>query len=93
MLGYNGGYTENTNNSTRFEELESRIIEALQARHRIPGVNEQLIVVGLSSIPIQDDLKSVNIGGRNVPVVVVIGQESGRVYHFALKAVLPDWEG
>jgi hypothetical protein len=39
---------------------------------------------------IQDELGGIYIGGKSIPVVMVVGNSTGRVYQFALKALLPE---
>jgi hypothetical protein len=76
--------------SRSYGELEPRILQALAQRQRLPGVNEPLTLIGITTLTLQDRLDVVSIGGKNIPIVIVVGTETGRIYQFALKALLPD---
>lgn len=73
-----------------FEELKPRILQALQQR-RIEGELTGLTLVdGFVMQGLQDRTNGIFIGGKSIPLVAVVGNTSGRMYYFALKALLPD---
>jgi hypothetical protein len=76
---------------TKFSDLEPRILAALQQKGNTLGLTEEpMDIVGMTSIMMQDDLGTYQIGGKSIPAVVVVGHNTGRVYQFAIKALLPD---
>jgi hypothetical protein len=77
----------------KYTDIESQILTALERKGQSLGLTpEPLNIIGMTSIQLQDDLSSIQFGGNSLPVVVVVGQNTGRVYQFALKALLPDLE-
>lgn len=75
-----------------FSEIKQQIHDALMERAKDAsiGITEDLgLVDGITSMPIFPNMGS----SENlfyIPHVILIGQKSGRMYLFALKALLPD---
>ncbi len=79
----------------KFEDIKSRIMEELKNRSSKIGINESVTLVeGFLNEPFSKELStSIMIGGPTVPMIMLVGNESGKVYLFALKALLKDvWE-
>ena len=78
----------------KFEEYKQRITNAIQTKLQaspIQGENGFTLVDGFIMQPINNELSGVFIlGGPLIPLVAVIGNTSGRMYYFAVKALLPD---
>ncbi|MBU0455855.1 MAG: hypothetical protein KKA99_03665 [Gammaproteobacteria bacterium] len=78
----------------KFEELKPRITDAIQAKLRqtpVLGENGFTIVEGFIMQPISNEMSgNIIIGGPSIPLVAIVGNTSGRMYYFALKALLPD---
>ena len=77
-----------------FSELKNEILEALNKVIADAGITEKVgLVDGFLNDPVTHELTdSLVIGGPRVPMVMLIGEKSGRVYLFALKILLPDLE-
>lgn len=76
--------------SIKFEEHKEKIIEALRARGNL-GISEPVTLVeGFVNQPIQNEISnSISIGGPSIPMVMLLGSNSGRIYYFALKVIMP----
>lgn len=80
----------------KFDEIKEKLQAALQNKLQLsPIPNEQgfSLIEGLMSLPLRSEYgNEIFLGGLNIPVVGIVGNTSGRVYTFALKALLPDIE-
>ena len=78
----------------KFEDYKQRLTDAIQAKLReapILGENGFTLVEGFIMQPINKELSGAMIlGGPTIPLVAVVGNTSGRMYYFAVKALLPD---
>ncbi|MFA5829313.1 MAG: hypothetical protein WC843_02355 [Candidatus Gracilibacteria bacterium] len=76
----------------KFSDHKAKIIEALNARGPQLGILEPIALVeGFINQPLQMEFTGgLVIGGPAIPMVAVVGNNSGRIYYFALKALLPD---
>lgn len=74
-----------------FEEYKQRIIDALKQKGNL-GIQEPVTLVdGFVNQPIQKEISgSLMIGGPAIPMIMLLGNNTGRVYFFALKAILLD---
>ena len=75
-----------------FTEIRPRIIAALQTRQVYLAINEPITLIdGFFQQPIQNEISgNMIIGGPAIPMIMVVGNNSGRLYYFALKHLLPD---
>ena len=75
-----------------FEDVKEEIEAALKDHAKKADIKEDLILIdGFVNEPLRAELTSaLIIGGPRVPMVMLVGEETGRVYFFALKALLPD---
>ena len=77
-----------------FEDYKQRITDAIQAKLRetpIHGENGFTLVEGFIMQQISKELSgNIIIGGPTIHLVAVVGNTSGRMYYFAVKAILPD---
>lgn len=75
----------------KFEEYKQRITDAVQARLQaapIAGENGFTLVEGFIMQPLTNEVSgSLVLGGPTIPLVAVVGNTSGRIYYFALKAL------
>ena len=75
----------------KFSDYKEKIIKALNEKAPQHGIQEPTILVdGFMNQPIQKE----SIGGLvidypAIPMVAVVGNNSGRIYFFALKKLLP----
>lgn len=78
----------------RFEDLKKDITQRLKERSLVIGIKESVAILeGFVMEPFKTELTGeFTVGGPTVPMVMLIGNESGRVYFFALKALLPELE-
>ena len=76
----------------KFEDIKQDILDALSERRS--KIEEPVTLLeGFVSEPFRKEISSeFVIGGPTVPMVVLLGRESGQLYLFALKAILPDIE-
>lgn len=74
----------------KFDDYKQKIIDALRAKGNL-GISEPVTLVdGFVNQPIQSELSSsLNIGGPAIPMIMLLGNNSGRIYYFALKALMP----
>jgi hypothetical protein len=74
-----------------FEDYKQRITDAVQAKLRavpIAGENGFSLVDGFIMQPLSNQVSgSIIIGGPTIPLVAIVGNTSGRMYYFALKAL------
>ncbi len=75
-----------------FQELKPEIDR--QLRTRLVSMPDEYsgftLVDGFVMQSVQEKLGGLYIGGKSIPMVMVIGNATGRVYYFALKALLPN---
>ncbi len=75
----------------RFEDYKQLITSAVQDRLRqapIQGEQGFTLVDGFIMQPLSGDISgTVVIGGPTIPLVAIVGNTSGRIYYFALKAL------
>jgi hypothetical protein len=77
-----------------FNVLQPQIIEALNAKFLISGAFPgetagYTLIDGFIIQSVQERPAGIVIGGKSVPLVAVVGNATGKVYYFALKALLP----
>ena len=74
----------------KFSSIKDDLIKTL--RNRELNIEEEVTLInGFFNCPVQTEMTDTFIiGGSTVPMIAVYGNESGRVYWFALKVVLPD---
>ena len=77
----------------RFLDIKADLISALEKTNNC-GIAERVTLIdgffnAYCSMEIIDD---VILGGSGVPLIMLLGLETGRVYFFALKAILKDLE-
>ncbi len=82
----------NGNKIIQFDEVKDRIKEALQKKSLKTGESLTLLDGFVSEFVRKELSSSILVGGPIVPMVMLIGNETGQVYLFALKALLPDIE-
>lgn len=71
-------------------EIKQKIILALHTRKlQIP--EKVSLVDGFINLPINMQVTSnLVIGGRTIPMITLVGTETGRLYFFSLKMILSD---
>lgn len=78
----------------KFSDIKNRLQLALQEKLQltpIPNENGFSIIEGFMTLPLQGEISNnVMIGGPNIPIIGIVGNTSGRIYTFALKAILPE---
>jgi len=79
------------NKSLKFSEYKEQIIKSLNDKGSSLGIQEPVkLIGGFINQPVYNELTdSFVIGGPTIPMIAVVGN-SGRIYFFALKALLPD---
>jgi len=82
------------NKTLQFAKIKDRLIAALEANDGIKKIGEPLLILnGFVNQTFTTELTSdYMIGGPRVPVIMLIGKNTGRIYYFALKAILTDLE-
>lgn len=83
-------------NPIKFDDYKQRITDAIQARLQVTpivGENGFTLVEGFIMQPLSKEVSgTMIIGGPTIPLVAIVGNTSGRMYYFALKALLPTLE-
>jgi hypothetical protein len=78
----------------KFQDIKNRLLTTIQAKMPVTWVQEEggfTLVEGFFTQPMQTELSgNLIIGGPSVPTVAIVGKNTGRMYFFALKALLPD---
>jgi hypothetical protein len=78
----------------KFSEKKEEILNALNEKITSGKwyINEKVTIIdGFVNQPMSMELSgSFIIGGPSVPMIMLVGTESGRIYYFALKAILPN---
>lgn len=74
----------------KFEDYKQRIIDALNKRNL--GIAEKVTIIdGFINQPIMMEFTGdFVVGGPALPMIMLVGNDSGRVYFFALKAIITD---
>lgn len=74
----------------QFEEVKESLLAALKKKAKLGGEDFTLLN-GFILQGIQQRLSgNFTIGGPAIPLVAVVGNNTGQVHFFALKALLPD---
>lgn len=80
----------------KFEDIKDRLNQALHKRdeQKLLHINEPVTLVnGFIKSPLSKEISaSVVLGGPEIPMVALLGKQSGRLYFFALKALISDLE-
>ena len=76
----------------KFDEKKEDIMNAINNRGNALGISEPVTLIdGFGSLPVNKEVGGGTIlGGPSIPTVMLIGNNSGRIYHLALKVLLPD---
>jgi hypothetical protein len=85
----------------KFDDFKEKIANALNSRIKSlnsPIIDESavaesgyILIEGFFNLGFQKELSGgLILGGPTLPSVAVVGNTSGRIYFFALKALLPD---
>jgi hypothetical protein len=75
-----------------FEDVKEEILAALNNLPDEVGITETVgLVDGFITNPVSGELtNSLLIGGPCLPMVMLVGEKTGRIYFFALKTLLPN---
>lgn len=79
----------------KFREIKDELIAAIKKKIPLLKLEEGVTLVdGFVNQPISMEISgSIIIGGTTVPMVMIVGNDTGRIYFFALKALMPTlWE-
>ena len=75
----------------KFEDYKEDITNAIQAKLQATPINGEAgftLVEGFIIQPLNKELSgSTVLGGPSIPLVAIVGNTSGRMYYFALKAL------
>jgi hypothetical protein len=76
----------------KFSDYKQQIIDTLNAKEAQLGISEPITLIeGFINQPLQKEFTGgLVIGGPAIPMIAVVGNNSGRIYYFALKALIPD---
>lgn len=78
-----------------FEKYKINIMTALENKFKSGEIKLEenvTLVDGFVMQSIQSPLNGIQLGGKSIPMIMLIGNKSGRAYYFALKAILPNIE-
>lgn len=81
--------------SVKFSDIKDDLQKALQERLKNTSMPDEregfALIEGFMTLPLQGEISGgMIIGGPSIPMVGIVGKTSGRVYTYALKAILPD---
>lgn len=77
----------------KFEDVKDRILAKLnKLGSKKLGLNEEVMLIdGIINQPLNPKVTgNVVVGGPVVPVITLVGKETGRLYFFALKVLLEE---
>lgn len=78
----------------KFSEIKAELVNALNEKLKSSKlhISEKVTIIdGFINQPLSMELSgSFVIGGPAVPMIMLVGDDSGRIYYFALKAILPE---
>jgi hypothetical protein len=76
----------------KFEEIREKIVSELKHRSKKFRIEESVTLLdGFVNTPFGKELSdSFVIGGPTIPMIMLVGNDSGQIYFFALKAIIPD---
>jgi hypothetical protein len=76
----------------KFDEIKDKVLSALHERAEIINIAESVTLVeGFLNEPFSTELStSIIIGGPTIPMVMLVGNESGKIYFFALKTLVKE---
>jgi len=81
---------------TKFENIKDRIIDHLDniIDKTEMGIYEEVdLIDGFVNLPFTLELSSnLIIGGSTIPMIMLCGRDSGRIYFFALKAIIEEMQ-
>ncbi|MEK6850221.1 MAG: hypothetical protein AABX85_01455 [Nanoarchaeota archaeon] len=84
---------ENIQQTIKFSEIKEKLLQALNSKitqNKLHIDEKVTIVDGFVNQPLSMELSGAFIlGGPAIPMIMLIGNDSGRIYYFALKAILP----
>jgi hypothetical protein len=74
-----------------FADVKDDILAALNKVRDDAGITEPVgLIDGFITNPISGELvNAILVGGPCVPMVMLVGEKTGRLYFFALKTLLP----
>jgi hypothetical protein len=81
--------------TVKFADIKEKIRRALNEKEpKKLGIDEKIqLIDGFVNLQLDTELSgNITVGGPRIPTVSVLGVESGRIYFFALKALLPEQE-
>lgn len=81
----------------KFGDIKDKLKKIISEKSKtdlFPGEDKGFALVdGFFNLPLQSELSgNIVVGGPSVPMVAIVGNASGRMYFFALKALIPDSE-
>lgn len=78
----------------KFDDLKEKLIQKINENLPSMGLSEPVTLVdGFFNQPVSKELSgSFIIGGPTIPMVMIVGNKTGRIYFLALKALIPDIE-
>jgi hypothetical protein len=74
-----------------FTEYKQKILDALTSKGNLGIAEPVTLIDGFINQPISNELSgNIVIGGPAIPMIMLVGNNTGRIYFFALKAILPN---
>ena len=75
-----------------FKDYKEELTQKINDKKRKKGIDEELVLMeGFVQHVFSPHLTgSIHLTGKYVPIVMAVGRESGRVYYFALKVLIPN---
>ena len=78
----------------KFEDYKAQILTSIDQKLRLKPITGEAgftLVEGFIMQPLNKEISgSIIIGGTTIPLVAIVGNTSGRMYYFALKALIPN---
>jgi hypothetical protein len=77
----------------KFADIKTELQEKLEEKLKELSIGEQVSLIdGFITLYVQQEIarNRISLGGSPIPMVGLVGIKSGRIYTFALKALLPN---
>jgi hypothetical protein len=78
----------------KFADIKERLVEELNKKIPLMGFSEpQTLIDGFISQPLSLEISNAFvIGGPTIPMVMIVGNVTGRITFLAVKILLPDFD-
>lgn len=73
-----------------FEDYKDKIIKAIEDSLKIQWIEDVYLVDGIWMLPVNPEISEKIAFWKSLPIIVVVGKETWRIYFYSLTHLLPD---